>query len=171
MQVQQLFASDVPRYRALMLHAYAAAPDAFTSTVEERAAEPDAWWLQRVADPAGQSLVLGAVHGGQLVGTVTLEFASKPKTRHKAHLIGMFVHEACRGLGAGAQLLEAALVAARSRPEVRLITLTVTQGNAPAVSLYERFGFRPFGIEPMAVATPGGFQSKVHMCLIVGNST
>jgi ribosomal protein S18 acetylase RimI-like enzyme len=165
MHVAALSAADVPRYRELMLHAYAAAPDAFTSTPEERAAEPDSWWLKRIADPAGLSVAFGAFHEGNLVGTVTVEFSRKPKTRHKAHLIGMFVHESCRGQGAGAALVQAALGCARARPDVRLITLTVTEGNAPAIDLYERAGFRAFGTEPMAIATPQGYRAKVHMWL------
>jgi GNAT superfamily N-acetyltransferase len=122
MHVAQLVASDVPRYRELMLHAYAAVPDAFTSTAEERAAEPHSWWLKRIADPSGQSLAFSAFHDGQLIGTVTVEFTAKPKTRHKAKLIGMFVHESSRGFGAGAMLVQAALTAARARPEVRVVT-------------------------------------------------
>lgn len=165
MHVEQLVASDVPRYRELMLHAYDAAPDAFTSTAQERAAEPDSWWLKRIADPSGQSLALGAFHDGRLVGTVTIEFSTKPKTRHKAKLIGMFVHESCRGLGAGDKLVHAALDAARARPDVRVVTLTVTEGNTPAVNLYERCGFRQFGVEPMAIATADGYNAKVHMWL------
>ncbi|MCB8966394.1 MAG: GNAT family N-acetyltransferase [Ardenticatenaceae bacterium] len=163
MHIATLTASDVTQYRELMLYAYATAPDAFTSTPEERAAEPEAWWLKRVADPSGQSIAFGAFQNSQLVGTVTIEFSVKPKTRHKAHLIGMFVHESCRGLGGGAQLVGAALAAARTRSEVRLVTLTVTEGNVPAITLYERCGFRAFGIEPMAIATPEGFKGKVHM--------
>src|SRR5215470_16171918 len=135
MHIHRLSASDVPRYRELMLHAYAAAPDAFTSTPEERAAEPHSWWLKRIADPSGQSLAFGAFHEDQLVGTVTVEFAAKPKTRHKARLIGMFVHESCRGMGAGAKLVQAALAAARTQSEIRVVTLTVTEGNSPAVKL------------------------------------
>jgi ribosomal protein S18 acetylase RimI-like enzyme len=168
MHVERLVASDVPRYRELMLHAYAAAPDAFTSTPEERSAEPDSWWLKRIADPSGQSLAFGAFHDGQLVGTVTVEFAVKRKTRHKAKLMGMFVHESCRGLGAGAKLIQATLAAARERPEVRVVTLTVTEGNARAVSLYERCAFRQFGVEPMAIAVQEGYKSKVHMWLPLG---
>jgi GNAT superfamily N-acetyltransferase len=168
MHVQRLVASDAPRYRELMLHAYAAAPDAFTSTAEERAAEPDSWWLKRIADSNGQSLAFGAFHNDQLVGTVTVEFSVKPKTRHRARLIGMFVHESCRGLGAGAKLVQAALSAARTQADLRLVTLTVTEGNAPAVCLYERCGFRAFGVEQMAIATPEGYKSKVHMWLLLG---
>ena len=171
MHVAALTTSDVSRYRELMLYAYAAAPDAFTSTPEERAAEPESWWLRRIADSTGLSAAHGAFHEGNLVGTVTVEFSAKPKTRHKARLIGMFVHESCRGLGAGASLVHAALAATRARPEVRFITLTVTEGNAPAIGLYERCGFHAFGTEPMAIATPEGYNAKVHMWLPIGGST
>ena len=163
MLIAPLAAADVSSYRSLMLHAYAAAPDAFTSTAEERAAEPDAWWLRRIADPSGLTRSFGAFSDGRLVGAVALEFSAKPKTRHKAHLIGMFVHESCRGQGAGVGLVEAALAEARARPEIRLVTLTVTEGNESALALYGRCGFRPFGTEPMAIATPHGFKAKVHM--------
>ena len=77
----------------------------------------------------------------------------------------MFVSEALRGQGAGRALVQAALGAAASRPGVLVVTLTVTEGNAPAIALYESCGFRTFGIEPMAIATPSGFKSKVHMWL------
>jgi ribosomal protein S18 acetylase RimI-like enzyme len=163
MHIARLDAVDASRYRDLMLHAYEVAADAFTSTPQERAAEPEAWWVRRIADPAGLSVAFGAFHGGDLVGTVTVEFSAKPKTRHKAHLIGMFVRQDCRGIGAGAALLDAALEEARHRSEVLAITLTVTEGNAAAIALYESRGFEAFGVEPMAIATPDGFKSKVHM--------
>jgi RimJ/RimL family protein N-acetyltransferase len=165
MNIARLAASDARRYRALMLHAYAAAADAFTSTPEERAAEPDAWWVDRIADPKGLSIAFGAFHDDELVGTAAIEFSAKPKTRHKALLIGMFVSEAARGLGAGRALVQAALAAARARPGLRMVTLTVTEGNLPAIALYESCGFEAFGTEPMAIATPQGFRSKVHMWL------
>lgn len=165
MHIAKLQASDLPSYRQLMLHAYAAAADAFTSTAEERAEAPQSWWLQRIADPSGMSLAFGAHDAGALVGTVTLEFSAKPKTRHKAHVIGMFVDESARGLGAGRQLLQAALDAARERPGVLVATLTVTEGNEAAIALYRSFGFIAFGTEPMAIATPSGFKGKVHMWL------
>lgn len=164
-RIAQLKLSDLERYRALMLQAYASAPDAFTSTPEERAAAPQSWWAARIADSQGLSLALGAFMDQDLVGTVTLEFSAKPKTAHKAHLIGMYTRESSRGLGIGRALVHAALQEASARPGVQVVTLTVTEGNAPAVSLYQSVGFQAFGVEPMAILTPAGFLSKVHMWL------
>ncbi|MFO1312713.1 MAG: GNAT family N-acetyltransferase [Burkholderiales bacterium] len=168
-RVAPLTAGDVARYRALMLHAYAAEPDAFTSTPAERAALPESWWIARIADPEGLSRAFGAFDGDDLVGTVAIEFSAKPKTRHKAHIVGMFVKESARGLGAGKALVGAAIEAIAARPGLRLVTLTVTEGNAPAVALYNLFGFRAFGVEPMAIAAGEGFKSKVHMYLALGD--
>ena len=163
MSVSLLTVAHLDEYRALMLEAYALAPDAFTSTPEERAAEPDAWWARRLQDPAGFTAAFGAFVDGTLAGTVALEFASKPKTRHKGQLIGMYVRAAARGRGLGRRLVEAAVSFAAARPGIAVLTLTVTQGNAAAESLYESCGFRVFGVEPMAIATASGYRAKVHM--------
>ncbi len=65
--------------------------------------------------------------------------------------------------GIGHELVNAVLAEARSRRGMRVIQLTVTDGNRAAQSLYERCGFAPFGVEPFAVAVGTGFVSKVHM--------
>ena len=148
-----------------MLHAYEAAADAFTSTAEERASEPMSWWVTRIADPDELSLSFGAFEGEDLVGTVTVEFSAKPKTKHKALIIGMFVRESARGKGIGRALVQAGLEAAASRSDVRVVTLTATEGNLAALSLYESVGFKTFGLEPMAIRTQKVLMGKVHMWL------
>jgi hypothetical protein len=49
MRVTALNPSAAAEYRELMLHAYEQAADAFTSTREERANEPESWWANRIA--------------------------------------------------------------------------------------------------------------------------
>jgi predicted acetyltransferase/RimJ/RimL family protein N-acetyltransferase len=159
--LRPLTAEDAPAYRALMLQAYADDADAFTSTPQERAAEPLSWWVERIAGRHG--VAFGAFLGGTLVGTAALEFSAKPKTAHKALLLGMFVQPHARGRGLGRGLVQAALQAAAARPGVRVVTLTLTEGNAAALRLYRACGFREFGVEPQAIATPGGLRAKVHM--------
>lgn len=164
-RVLALSAQDAQRYRALMLEAYDQAPDAFTSTVQERAVEPLDWWAQRITPASGLSQVLGAFVGQQLVGTVALEYASKPKTRHWAQVIGMYVQPGYRGLGLGALLMQAAVTAASEHPEVCAMRLTVTEGNEAAVRLYQSVGFRAWGVEPLAMRTATGYKGKVHMSM------
>lgn len=164
MTVQRLNPSDAPTYRALMLEAYERHPDAFTSSVAERAALPPAWWESRLQEePQARERVFGAFRDGQLAGVAGLSFESREKLRHKATLFGMYVPEPFRQHGLGRQLVHAVLACAASRPEIRLVQLTVTQGNDAARGLYEKHGFVPFGVEPFAVAVGAGFVSKVHM--------
>jgi ribosomal protein S18 acetylase RimI-like enzyme len=165
MRIRPLEPGDLQVYRELMLQAYALDADAFTTTAQERASASTAWWLGRMCDPQRSSQAFGAFHDGQLVGAVAIEFESRAKVRHKAHLVGMFVAQAARGLGAGQALIQAAIAHARQRSEVKLITLTVTDGNDAAIALYQRAGFRPFGLEPMAIFTGADYKSKLHMQL------
>jgi len=165
MHIARLKPSDAPQYRGLMLQAYELAADAFTSTAEERAAEPESFWVHRIADPSGLSAAFGAFEGKALVGTVALEFSAKPKTKHKALVIGMYAVPTARGQGVGHALLDALVAHARAMEGLQLLTLTVTEGNAPAVKLYLSAGFQTFGVEPMAILTPSGFKNKVHMWL------
>lgn len=172
--IRRLTPLDAARYRALMLDAYARHPDAFTSSVTERAALPLSWWESRLAAEAMQAperaapgapgeLVVAVVVGNELAGVTGLSFESREKARHKATLFGMYVPPAWRGQGLGRRLVEAALAEARARPGTGLVQLTVTQGNAGAQALYAACGFVPFGVEPFAVAVGDRHVAKVHM--------
>lgn len=165
MRPRLLTGDHAETYRALMLHGYAHAPDAFTSTPQERAAAPLSWWASRLADPAGLQAVFGVHDGAELVGSVALEFSSREKTRHKAHLIAMYVLPPYRSHGIGRALLDAAVQHARARGGLRTLTLTVTAGNRAAFALYQAAGFTACGTEPLAVRAPHGYLDKVHMWL------
>jgi RimJ/RimL family protein N-acetyltransferase len=160
----RLVPADAAPYRQLMLQAYTAHPDAFTSSAAERSALPLAWWEARLAvGDAASEVVWGAFTGDELAGVAGLSFESREKARHKATLFGMYLLPQARGQGLGEQLVHALLDHARSRPSVKQVLLTVTEGNAAAVALYTRCGFVAWGVEPDAVAVDGAFVSKVHM--------
>ncbi len=163
--VRQLNAADAKAYRAVMLDAYATHPSAFTSTVEERAALPLSWWMQRLgADDGGESIVYGAFDDcGALVGAAGLSFETRQRTSHKATLFGMSVTASARRAGFGRRLVLALLDHARARGHLRLVQLTVTEGNEAAQKLYEDCGFRVFGTEPLAIAVGDALLAKVHM--------
>jgi RimJ/RimL family protein N-acetyltransferase len=163
MHVARLTASDAPEYRELMLEAYEQASDAFTSTAEERSRESLSWWQRRIESTDGLTESFGAFAQSSMIGTVALEYAAKPKTRHSALLIGMYIRPAWRGAGAAKALLHAAIASAVARPEIQNVRLTVTEGNEPAIRLYKSAGFVAWGTEPQAIRTATGFKGKVHM--------
>ena len=66
-------------------------------------------------------------------------------------------------LGAGRRLMQALLDHVQAHPSIQMLTLTVTEGNAGAIRLYESMGFQAFGTEPMAIFTGDGYKAKVHM--------
>ena len=165
LHIAPLTAADAPPYRELMLEAYELAADAFTSTAEERAGEPLAWWVERIGSAGGLHQCFGAFEAGQLVGSVGLERARKPKTRHSALVIGMYVRPAARHLGAGRALMQAVVAAAAAQPGLQQLRLTVTEGNEAAIHLYRSIGFVAWGVEPLAIWTPSGYKGKVHMAM------
>ncbi|MGI9025713.1 MAG: GNAT family N-acetyltransferase, partial [Burkholderiaceae bacterium] len=158
MNIERLRPVHASAYRALMLEAYARYPDAFTASVDERGPLPLSWWEARIADdPDARELVIGAFEGEQLVGVAGLSFESRPKLRHKATLFGMYVHASARKRGLGRRLVRAALESARDRSRIKVVQLTVTEGNRPAHALYEECGFVAFGVEPLAVESGAGY--------------
>ncbi|SDZ21971.1 GNAT family N-acetyltransferase [Pseudomonas sp. NFIX28] len=161
MSIQRLDAGDATAYRALMLEAYERHPQAFTSSVAERAAMPLSWWEARLNSPL--DLLLGAFEEGELVGIVGLAFEVREKARHKATLFGLYVAQPYRHGGLGYRLVQALLQEARKRPGLRLVQLTVTAGNDAALALYRRCGFVQFGLEPLAVRVEDQYFDKLHL--------
>jgi GNAT superfamily N-acetyltransferase len=171
MPVTTLDPSDASAYRELMLEAYEHAADAFTTTAAERRAEPESWWFKRIGSAAGLTTSFGAWDERRLVGTIAIEYSAKPKTRHSALLLGMYVTASHRSRGVGRSLMQAAIAAASARQEVFVLTLTLTEGNEPALRLYHSLGFAIWGIEPIAIRTESGIKGKVHMALVLRQPT
>jgi ribosomal protein S18 acetylase RimI-like enzyme len=161
MWIERLDASHALVYRELMLEAYDLHPQAFTSSVRERAALPLSWWESRLTGKL--DVVFGAFDEGRLAGIVGLAFEPREKARHKVTLFGMYVSPRLRQRGLGRQLVQAALAEAQRHEGLRLIKLTVTAGNDAAIELYRRCGFVQFGLEPMAVRVGEDYFDKIHM--------
>lgn len=162
--IRRLGPDDVQAYRDLMLLAYDASPESFTSTRREREQLPVSWWENRLSKAAGASeFVYGAIDGEMLVGVCGMSRQTGDKTAHKVKVLGMFVRESARGSGLGAALLSAIIDHALKMPGTAIAQLTVSQGNASAIRLYEQHGFTAFGTEPMAVAVADAYVDKIHM--------
>lgn len=158
--LRRLGPADAARYRALRLAGLRAFPHAFQPAVEEALAQPLAWATARLSR-AGEYW-FGAFVGAELAGAICLRLQEGGKIRHSASLNALVVDPQRQRQGIGAALVAHLIERARSLGFVRQITLTVIDGNAAAVGLYERFGFRQFGLEPDAFLHDGCYYARQH---------
>jgi ribosomal protein S18 acetylase RimI-like enzyme len=122
-------------YRDLRLESLQDEPAAFGSSYEEEQALPEEEWRRRIRT------VLFALEEGSPVGMITYAVSERVKTRHIAHIYGVYVRRTARGKGAGRELLRAALERIREHGGVVKVQLSVNPDMSAAVSLYEREGF------------------------------
>jgi GNAT superfamily N-acetyltransferase len=92
--------------------------------------------------------------GDRVLGTVSLAFAAKPNSRHRAELVKLMVRREARGQGLGRGLLATAETAAVAAG-VTLLHLD-TETGSPAEHLYRSAGWTPAGTVPDYAATPEG---------------
>jgi RimJ/RimL family protein N-acetyltransferase len=165
-EIRRLAPDDAPAYRTLRLRCLKEHPDAFTSSYEEDAQKDVAAAAKRLA-PDGADAVFGAFAGGALAGIVGLGREPRAKTRHKATVFGMYVAPEHGRRRVGARLLGHLIDVARQTPGVEQLVLTVTDTNAAARTLYEKAGFRSFGVEPRAIHVGETYLAKNHMILFL----
>ena len=163
--VRRLAASDLRAYKALRDDMLEGHPEAFTSDAQTEGRRRAEDYLPRLglerAD--GGHLTLGAWRGVDLVGAIGLERDMRLKVRHIGHVVGMMVREAEQHRGIGRALLDALIEEARAAARLELLTLTVTEGNAGAIRLYEATGFTRFGTLHRAIKLGDRYLDKIHM--------
>ena len=93
--------------------------------------------------PAGRTPLV-AVIDGKVIGNATLQRLEG--RRGHVGTIGMAVHDAFAGRGAGSALLRALIEQADRWLGLSRIELTVWTDNPHAIALYERFGFEREGL-------------------------
>ncbi|MBS0445767.1 MAG: GNAT family N-acetyltransferase [Proteobacteria bacterium] len=165
--IRPLAMGELPAYKALRDAVLAAFPEAFTSDAEAERARPAESYAGRVGGilAPGRHITLAAWDDTTLVGAISCEREARAKARHIGHLVGMMVDAGHQGRGIGRALLAACIAVARRTPDVELLTLSVTAGNASATALYERAGFVRYGSLPRAIRVGDRYHAKDLMAL------
>lgn len=98
-------------------------------------------WRERLTNPPSDIITLVALVDGELVGNLGLHLNSNRPRRHHVGGIGMGVRDDMQGKGVGAALMQAAVDLADKWLNLERLELEVYTDNAPAIRLYEKFGF------------------------------
>ncbi len=108
--------------------------------------------LQRAE--SGGRVVLGALLGDEVIGTVTLDFATPPNQPHRAEIAKLMTRVRHRGSGVARSLmLEAERIAAEKN---RTLLVLDTAAEDGAAGFYERLNYQRVGLIPAYALKPHG---------------
>lgn len=115
----------------------------------------ETFWQDSLASAArGERIVLGALDGDALIGTVTLLLNLPPNQPHRAEIAKMMTRLTHRHRGVATALLREAERHAAERGRTLLVLDTAVDEGASG--LYERMGFQLTGIIPDYALKPHG---------------
>jgi ribosomal protein S18 acetylase RimI-like enzyme len=115
----------------------------------------NAFWEKSLAAAArGERIVLGALDGDMLVGTVTLLLDLPPNQPHRAEIAKMMTKLSHRKRGIATALMRAAERMALERGRTLLVLDTAVEDGASG--LYESLGFNLTGVIPDYAFKPQG---------------
>lgn len=165
MEIRKLTSDDAEVYWNLRLEALQQDPEAFATTYEDAISRVDP--LKSVASKmaADDSATLGAFIDNELVGVMTITQEGAPKLRHRVNLFAVYVTPNVRGKRVGTALLQEVVEYTKQMPLVEKINLTVVSTNKAAIKLYEKVGFKSFGLEHQAMKMNDSYVDEVYMSL------
>jgi putative acetyltransferase len=124
-------------------------------------------WRKRLSEPPDGLFSLVACVDGEVVGSLGLETSpTRWRMRHVGS-IGMAVRDDWQGKGVGTALMEVALDLADHWLNITRVELRVYVDNAPAIALYEKFGFEIEGTHRRMAFRNGDYVDGYSMARIV----
>jgi L-phenylalanine/L-methionine N-acetyltransferase len=134
-------------------------PQAYAGTLQLPFASKEARQARHAMNPGVSRLV--AVIEGKAIGMIFLNrFEGR---RSHAGSLGMAVHDAYAGRGAGTALMAAVVDLADNWLQLKRLELGVYSDNTRAIALYERFGFEREGVNRAYAWRNGAFADSLAM--------
>jgi RimJ/RimL family protein N-acetyltransferase len=145
---RKLLPADSKQYRDVRLDALQKFPENFGSNYETESAKPKLAFEIAIEQQADNNFIIGAFDGEKLIGICGFAQETGPKIRHRGLIIQMYIRPQYQGKGLGFKLLQTTVDEAFKIPEVEQLALGVISHNVNAAKIYERAGFKEFGMQP-----------------------
>ena len=167
--VRKLYPDESALYRAIRRQCLNTEPDHFGSTFEEESNMPRLKFESWIEQEDSDHVMFGALDGEKLVGSVGFTRQERQKARHRGEVVQMYVDASYRGQRLGEGLLRGLLNQVFSLEGVEQAQLSVVAHNQAAIRLYERIGFRSFGVQPNYFKVGVHYYDQQFMQLMKGD--
>ncbi|MEM7119391.1 MAG: GNAT family N-acetyltransferase [Chloroflexota bacterium] len=154
---------DFDDYFSFRLLSLQQAPHMFASDAQSwQAASPQALEQHLLNSQSRKAPILGVWQDDKVIALTGLNRSFQPTVAHKATLWGLFVSAAHRRQGVATQLLAFAMKTAQELGSVRQLRAVVNATSQEAIGLFEKVGFKRFGLEPRAKLVDGTFHDQIY---------
>jgi len=164
-QIGKLAVEQWQDYRKLRLKALQTDPLAFFGSYEIEKAKPAKFWQKGLGDSLKEKPIVwlfAKSASGKPMGMIGVLFSQRPKTKHVAHIISLYVKENYRGNGIGKKLIEAILEKIKTHRDVRKVKVTAISSQETAIGLYKSLGFKKVGKLNKELRLEGKFYDEIY---------
>jgi ribosomal protein S18 acetylase RimI-like enzyme len=152
-------------YRETRLVCLKNAPEYFGSTYEEEVKIPKLKFETCIEDESPDHFMFGAFDAEKLIGLAGFDRMQRRRARHRGEVVHMYVDPNYRGQNIGEALLRGLLDHVFGLDGIEQAQLSVIAGNDRAIRLYEKIGFRTFGMQPRYFKVGDAYMDQQFMQL------
>lgn len=134
-------------YREIRLACLKNAPDYFGSTYEEESRMPKLKFESHIESGSSDHFMFGAFDNDTLIGITGFERLPRQRAMHRGEVVQVYVDLSYRGHNVGEGLVRSVVEHAFALDGVEQVQLSLIAGNRAGERLYEKIGFRTYGIQ------------------------
>jgi len=135
-------------YREARLACLKKVPEYFGSTYEEEVLNPKFMFETFIENDSPDHVMFGAFDNARLIGITGFNRMARKRASHRGELVQVYVDPNYRGQNIGEKLLRRVLEYGFTLDGIEQIQLSVIANNRTALRLYEKLGFKTFGVQP-----------------------
>lgn len=156
--------NDVEEYKKIRLSCLTKFPDNFGTTAREELESYPNKFINIINSPSSDGFLYGACRLNDLVGICGFIKEGREKTSHRGEIVQVFLEPEYWGQGIGEKLLRLTVTKAFEYPEIDQLTLSAVKSNAKAALLYEKLGFKTYGVLENYFKDENRSWSQIFMC-------
>jgi ribosomal protein S18 acetylase RimI-like enzyme len=135
-------------YREVRLACLKNVPQYFGSTYEEEILNPKLMFETFIENDSSDHVMFGAFDEQRLIGITGFNRMARQRAMHRGDVVQVYVDSNYRGQNIGEKLIRHVLEYAFTLDGIEQIQLSVIASNKTAIKLYEKLGFKTFGVQP-----------------------
>jgi len=163
--IRKLQPHESPFYREIRLTCLKNAPEYFGSTYEEEILSPKLKFETFIENDSLGHFIFGAFDDENLIGIVGFDRMERRRARHRGEVVQVYVDSNHRGQNLGEKLIRGVVEYAFTLDGIEQVQLSVVVSNKRAIKLYEKVGFKTFGVQPRYFKVGDAYMDQQFMQL------